>query len=293
MPNIKSTRRKFIRHSSLAIGASYIPSTSILNIFNESRTMYTIGACDWSINNTSNLGSMEMARMIGLDGVQVSLGLVENDMHLRKPEVQKAYKELSKIFNVKFTGLAIGELNNIPYKSDPRTDQWVHDSIDVAKKIGVKVVLLAFFSKNDLKNDAAGTETVIKKLKQVCPHAEKLGITLGIESWLSAEEHMYIIDKVQSSHLKVYYDVANSEKMGYNIYNEIRWLGSKNMICEFHFKENGFLLGKGRVDFKEVKKCMADINYQGNIQIEGAVPEGSTMLPSYKLNNQFVRTLLV
>ena len=119
-----------------------------------------------------------------------------------------------------------------------------------------------------------------------------VGIIVGIESWLSAEEHMYIIDKVQSPNLKVYYDVANSEKMGYDIYNEIRWLGSKNRICEFHFKENGFLLGKGRIDFKEVKKCMEDIDYRGNIQIEGAIPDGSTMLPSYKLNNQFVRSLL-
>jgi hypothetical protein len=37
---------------------------------------------------------------------------------------------------------------------------------------------------------------------------------------------------------------------------------------------------------------MEDIDYRGNIQIEGAVPEGRTMLPSYKLNNQFVRSLL-
>lgn len=292
MLNLYSTRRGFVRNSSLAIGASFIPDASLFGLFKDSSDRYRIGACDWSINNSSNLGSMEMARMIGLDGVQVSLGLAENDMHLRKPEVQKAYKELAKIFKVQFTGLAIGELNNIPYKSDPRTDQWVQDSIDVAKKIGVQVVLLAFFGKNDLKNDPAGTQTVIDKLKQVCPHAEKMGITLGIESWLSAEEHMYIIDKVQSPNLKVYYDVANSEKMGYDIYKEIRLLGSTKSICEFHFKENGFLLGKGRIDFKQVKKCMEDIDYRGNIQIEGAVPEGSAMLPSYKLNNQFVRSLL-
>ncbi len=291
MPKL-NYRREFIKNSSLVLGAGFIPAASVLNIFHDNRPKYTIGACDWSINNTSNLGSMEMARIIGLDGVQVSLGLAENEMHLRKPEIQKAYKELAKIFKVKFTGLAIGELNNIPYKSDPRTDQWVYDSIEVAKKIGVNVVLLAFFSKNDLKNDPSGTEVVIKKLKQACPHAEKMGITLGIESWLSAEEHMYIIDKVQSPNLRVYYDVANSEKMGYDIYHEIRWLGSKNMICEFHFKENGFLLGQGKVDFNKVKKCLEDINYSGNIQIEGAVPEGSTMLPSYKLNNQFVRSLL-
>lgn len=287
---MKTERRQFFSYLAMGAGSLMIPSTGYLNLFPASR--YRIGACDWSINNISNLGAMEMASMIGLDGVQLSLGLLENDFHLRKPEVRNAYWQLSKIFKVGFTGLAIGELNNYPLKSDPRTDQWVSDSIDVAKAMGVKVVLLAFFSKGDLKNDNKGTEVVISKLKNICPKAEKAGITLGIESWLNAEEHMYIIDQVGSSHLKVYYDVANSEKMGYPIYDEILWLGKKNIICEFHFKENGFLLGQGRVDFKKIHDGLEEINYRGCIQIEGSVPEGKSMLDSYKLNNSFTREIL-
>lgn len=282
-------RRRFISTMASATGMLCL-SPEFKNLFPASR--FRVGACDWSINNTSNLGSMEMAKLIGLDGVQVSLGLLENDFHLRKSEVQAAYLQLSKIFKTQFTGLAIGELNNYPYKSDPRTDNWVGDSIDVAKVLGVKVILLAFFSKGDLKNDVKGTEAVISKLKNVAVKAEKAGVTLGIESWLSAEEHMYIIDQIGSSHIKVYYDVANSEKMGYPIYDEITWLGKKNMICEFHFKENGFLLGQGKVDFNKVRSCLDAIHYKGCIQIEGAVPEGKTMLESYKLNNAFTRQVL-
>jgi L-ribulose-5-phosphate 3-epimerase len=281
-------RRKFIRQIPLLASPYWLRNER----WTAFKSKYRLGACDWSIQNNSNLGAMEMAKLIGLDGVQVSLGLAENEMHLRRPEVLAAYKSLAKIFKVGFTGLAIGELNNIPFKSEARTDQWVSDSIDVAKALGVRVVLLAFFHKNDLKGDRIGTERVIQKLKEICPKAEKQNIILGIESWLSAEEHVYIIDQVQSSHLQVYYDVANSEKMGYDIYKEIVWLGKKNLICEFHFKENGYLLGQGRVDFTRVKKCMEEIDFTGNIQIEGAVPDGSTMLPSYIQNNQFVRQLL-
>lgn len=283
-------RRHFIGQMAAAAGGLVLPSKMNIDAFKSSG--FQIGACDWSIGNTSNLGAMEMASLIGLDGVQLSLGLLENDFHLRKPEVQQAYKQLAKIFKVGFTGLAIGELNNYPLKSDARADQWVADSIDVAGAMNVKVILLAFFSKGDLKNDVQGTNAVIAKLKKICPKAEKAGITLGIESWLSAEEHMYIIDQVGSPNLKVYYDVANSEKMGYPIYDEIVWLGDKKMICEFHFKENGYLLGQGRVDFKRVHSCLEKIQYQGCIQIEGSVPEGKTMLESYKLNNTFTRALL-
>ncbi|WP_337045041.1 sugar phosphate isomerase/epimerase family protein [Emticicia sp. 17c] len=253
---------------------------------------FRIGACDWSINNTGNLGAMEMAKRIGLDGVQLSLGSVENNMHLRQPEVQQAYKALADIFQVGFTGLGIGELNNIPYKSDDRTDQWVSDSIDVAHALGIRVVLLAFFYNNDLKNDPQGQAVVIRKLKEVAPKAEKLGVILGIESWLSAAEHLRIIEAVGSKAVKCYYDVANSEKMGYDIYQEIVWLGKQNQICEFHFKENGFLLGQGKVDFARIRRCIDEIGYTGNIQIEGAVPEGKSMYESYLQNNTFVRKLM-
>jgi L-ribulose-5-phosphate 3-epimerase len=182
-------------------------------------------------------------------------------------------------------------MNKIPYKSDPRAEQWVSDSIDVAKIMGVKVVLLAFFSKGDLKNDLEGTKETIRRLKKVASKAEDNGIILGIESWLNADEHMEILNGVDSPNVKVYYDVANSNKMGYNIYEEIRSLGKEN-ICEFHAKENGFLLGKGKVDFLEVRNAIDDIGYKGWVQIEGAVPKNADMLESYLLNNTYLRSVL-
>jgi L-ribulose-5-phosphate 3-epimerase len=250
---------------------------------------FRIGACDWSIQRINQPEAMAMAREIGLDGVQVSLGSVANNMHLRESAVQAAYKKAAQEAGVSFAGLAIGEMNNIPYKSDPRTIQWVSDSVDVAKALGCRVILLAFFDKGDLKNDAAGQAEVIRRLREVAPKAEKAGIYLGIESWLSAEEHMRILDSVGSSHVKVYYDVANSHKMGYNIYQEIRSLGKH--ICEFHAKENGVLLGKGAIDFQQVRQAMDDIGYKGWLQIEGAVPPGATMLDSYKSNQAFLRSI--
>lgn len=85
--------------------------------------------------------------------------------------------------------------------------------------------------------------------------------------------------------------MANSHHIGYPIYDEIRWLG-KDLICEFHAKENGNLLGKGKIDFREVRKALDDINYTGWIQIEGAVPPKQPMLESYISNNKFLRSVL-
>lgn len=283
------SRRNLIKSSIGFIGLSYTAIYETLALNNSNK--FKIGACDWSIHQHSNIDAIKTGKMIGLDGVQISLGTVKNNMHLRKKEVQDLYKEASKEHGVAIGGIAIGEMNSIPYKSDLRAEQWVSDSIDVAQDVGCEVVLLAFFSNGDLKGDKKGTKEVINRLKKVAPKAEDKGIILGIESWLSAEEHMDIIDSVGSPNIKVYYDVANSNKMGYNIYEEIRWLGKEN-ICEFHAKENGFLLGKGPIDFIEVRKAIDDIGFEGWVMIEGAVPQGDDMLESYLLNNKYLRSVL-
>jgi sugar phosphate isomerase/epimerase len=118
-----------------------------------------------------------------------------------------------------------------------------------------------------LLNDPAGTESVVKCLKRLAPAAEKVGVTLGFESWLSAAQHMDILSRVGSPALQVYYDVGNSHKQGYDIYKEIRSLG-KN-ICEFHAKDYDDLYGKGSIDFAQVRRAMDDIGYRGWIHIEG------------------------
>lgn len=249
---------------------------------------FNIGACDWSIGMRGKTGAMALARELGLDGVQVSMGNVESDLHLRQSDVQRAYREAAAVSGVRVGGIALDVLNQVPYKSDPRTEQWVSDSIDCARALDVRVVLLAFFERGDLRNDAEGQAEVIRRLTRVAGKAEERGVILGIESWLSAGEHLRLIDAVGSPNVQVYYDVANSTQMGYDIAAEIRQLG-RARICEFHAKENGFLLGQGRIDFAAVRKAMDDIGYAGWIQIEGAIPKGKPMLESYLDNVRFMR----
>ncbi len=251
---------------------------------------FRIGACDWSIGKMGDPAAFEVARQIGLDGVQGSMGTAANDMQLRKPALQESYKLASQKAGVAIASLALGELNSVPYKKDPRTIEWVSGSIDVCRALGLRTVLLAFFSEGDLRDDPAGVDEVVRRLKNVAPKAEKAGVILGIESWLSAAQHLEILDRVGSKAVQVYYDVCNSNDRGYDIYKEIRQL--RGRICEFHAKENGSLLGQGKVDFQRVREAMDDIGYRGWVQIEGAVPSGKPMLESYRANCRFLRGVL-
>lgn len=284
------SRRRFISQTGLL---SFAPLLSG-NIFcTATSRQLSIGACDWSIGKSSDPAAFAVAKEIGLQGIMVNIGNIGNNLHLRHPEVQQQFLKASKETGVKISSVALAELNDIPYKSDPRTIAWVHDSVDVAKALQVKVVLLAFFYNNDLRNDAKGKEEVIRRLKEVMPHAEKNGITLGIESYLDAQEHIEIMDKVGSQNLKVYYDFRNTADAGHDTIREFKKLG-KDRICELHIKENGFLLGKGTLDWKEIFEAIKDIGYTGDgwAQIEGAIPDGAEMLPSYKHNLAYLQSLI-
>lgn len=229
---------------------------------------FKIGACDWTLGKQADVRVFEVAKRVGIDGVQISLNTLEKQMYMQKPEMQQAYLEAAKKHGMEIPSIAIGELNNIPLKgNDLRAEQWVSDCIDVCDAMQVKVILLAFFMKGDIKDDPGGTDIVVEKLKRLAPKAKKAGVSLAIESWLSAEEHLDIIERVGSPAIKVYYDVANSQLKGYDIFREIRMLAGH--IAEFHAKDYDDIYGKGSMDFPAVRKAMDDIGYRGWLVMEG------------------------
>lgn len=284
------SRRKLLMQGLLLAASAKISASQLLDT--RKTRKFKIGACDWSIGKSSDIGAFEVAKQIGLDGLMVNMGSLQNNLHLRDQQVQKDYLSASRETGIKIASLAIGELNNYPYKSDPQTEQWVWDSIDVAKNLGVEVVLLAFFHKNDLRNDAQGIEEVIRRLKQVAPKAEKIGITLGIESYLDAAGHLNIIEKVGSKNVKAYMDFRNTADAGHDPIHEMKLLGKQN-VCELHMKENGALLGKGDLQWQKIRDLMYDMEYYGDgwMQIEGSIPDGGDTITSYKHNLAFLRQL--
>ncbi|MBZ5859347.1 sugar phosphate isomerase/epimerase family protein [Flavihumibacter profundi] len=285
------SRRSLIKQSALlaAYAASGFPTSWATS---NGKGKFHIGACDWSLGKSSDPAAFEVARKIGLDGIMVNMGSESDNLHLRQTNIQEQYIAASGETGIKISSIAIGELNNIPYKSDPRTEQWVWDSVDVARNLKAPVVLLAFFGNNDLRNDTAGKKEVISRLKKVAPHAEKNGIILGIESYLNADEHMEIIDRVGSKNIKVYYDFRNTADAGFDTVAEFKKL-SKDIVCELHMKENGFLLGQGTLDWQAIGNAVYEKGYYGDgwMQIEWAMPDGAGTIESYQHNLRFLQNI--
>ena len=293
MERLHITRRQMMigtarAAAGLAVTCSCAPSAKVKQEQDQAKAPagFKLGICDWTVGKTANPGSFEIARKIGLDGVQVDFGSGENELPLFDEQLQQDILDAAKAQKMEIASLAMGVLNNVPFKSDPRAERWVRQGIEVAEAMRAKIILLAFFGNGDLKGDEQGINNVVQRLRQMAPDAEVAGVTLGIESWLSAEQHIDIIERVGSQSVKVYYDVANSHKAGYDIYQEIRKLGP--LICQFHAKDYDDLYGKGSIDFKEVRAAIDDAGYRGWLVIEGTkTPLG--LEESYRYDTEYLR----
>lgn len=285
------TRREFL-HGALGVAATAVSATSARAARPPRATGFEIFACDWTLQKACNPEAFEIAKRIGLDGVQVDFGRTSASV-TRPPLLEEAQQEkilaASAQHGVAIASLALGVLNSVPYKSEAATEQWVLDSLRVMQRMRVKVTLLAFFAKGDLVGDAAGTAEVIRRLKVLAPRAEAAGMIYGIESWLKVPELEKILDAVKSPAIQVYYDVGNMHKVGEDYRAAIRRLG-RERICEIHLKDYDDLYGKGSMDFPAVRRALDAIGYRGWVGIEGVkTPLG--VEPSIKYDLDYLRPI--
>lgn len=296
-------RREAIRTGALfASGALIAPRLLAEN----PKHRFRIGACDWSIKKKLELDAFRLGRELGLDGIQYSFDQANEGMDLRSKENRQAVRKVVEQTGVGIASLAIGRLNRVPLSSTEEAERLVVECIQtmaklkeeaadlgdekLASMVAPDIVLLAFFGQGDINGKPDLIENVIEKLKRIAPSAEKHGFTLGLETRLNEDDHRHIMESVDSPAVKVYYDVANADKLGYDIFQEIKSLGSEN-ICEIHCKEIGFLLGQGRIDFNRLKDVIEGIGYKAWLIIESATPKGMEVEEAYRHNAAYLKSV--
>jgi sugar phosphate isomerase/epimerase len=303
-------RRNFLE--GVGMGLAAVQLNSLVGCATE--TVPTVGAagigmCDWNLGPMCDPEQIPLAREAHLAGIQVSLGKDPDDLTLRDPAVRRRYLELGRQHDVSFHSVAIGLLNGTPLATDPRGAVWVIDAIETAAVLGSSNVLLAFFSRGDLRfrdddgefvNQSEGTfasyqldedkvTSVVNTLKQIMPRAQAAGVIVGLENTITARQSVEIIDRVGSEWLRVYYDVGNSTGNGYDVPGEIRML-ENDMICEVHLKDwQTPILGSedSQVDMAAAAAALRDIGYNKWLVLETSGREDN-FLEDTRANVEFV-----
>jgi sugar phosphate isomerase/epimerase len=257
---LESTRREFL-YSAVALGV-------ISRVGFAKGSALRIGVTDWNLEMGANPDAVPLAARLGFDGVQVSFGrkIVDNKMPVDNPDVLARYVSLSKQHKIPIDGTCVDRLHDNGLKNDKLAPKWVLDSIRLTKDLNAKVLLLPFFGRWALKTRDE-MDHVGDALRDLGPEAEKVGVILGLEDTISAEDNVRIMERSRSSSVLVYYDVGNSTEAGFDVVKEIRWLG-KNRICQFHLKDNPHYLGEGNIQFPPIIQAIRDIGFSGYANLE-------------------------
>jgi sugar phosphate isomerase/epimerase len=251
-----------------------------------------LGVPDWSLGQSAKLEAVPLAAKIGFEGVQISLGTpaAGEPLPLADSARQKAYLEEAKRAGITITSCRVEMLhrNYLPSR-DPLAPKWIAQAIPIAKAMGFKVILVPFFGDGAIKTPEE-MDYVGDVLRDLGPEAQKAGVILGLEDTISARDNVRIMERSKSPAVLTYYDVGNSSQNGFDVVEEIRWLG-RDRICEVHLKDNPHYLGEGKLDFAAVLAALADIGFDKWAQLETSNPSKNVEADMGR-NLAFVRKLM-
>lgn len=172
--------------------------------------------------------------------------------------------------------------------ADPETRQAgidaVRAGIDLCRDLGAKVLLVPFFGDAEIET-AEDKDRLVESLNLLAPTAESANVTLTIEHTLRGDEAAQLLEKVRSTHIGDYFDMANCMCFGYDPVREVEMLGYH--IAQVHAKEydrgdaplgprskgqypnlNPKPLGEGQVPIKGVLTALQQMSYEGYVVLE-------------------------
>lgn len=146
----------------------------------------------------------------------------------------------------------------------------VRRAIRLAADVGAEVVLIPFFLEAQLRTDD-DVRRCGDAFAALCPAAAERGVTLCFEGLLPSDGIQALAARVASPAFGCYFDLANPLRRGLDPPTEIRALGP--LVRRVHVKD--MLLrpgdvrpGRGRVDFAECARALAEIGYDGWLTLE-------------------------
>jgi sugar phosphate isomerase/epimerase len=235
-----------------------------------------VGMTDWNLGQRGDITKIALAREIGLDGIQVSVQYpTDGKATLRDDKTQEAFRRAALENGVQICSLAIGNpgKSRLPMHTSPAFAVLLVEAVQIAHNLGTNNILLPILGDShiDMTNQAQ-VETFVAMMKEVARYAERYGVIVGLEDWISAEDNIKLVDAIGSDYVAVYYDAHNIVSRVKDIYAEPKMLGRR--ISQIHVKNADMLLSTpgGKMDWPRMAKEFYDIGYHGWYVLETGSP---------------------
>src|SRR4051794_1806275 len=234
---------------------------------------YRIAACDWMLLKRQKLGAFQLAKDVGLDGLEVDMGGLGDrptfDNKLPDPAVRQQFLDASKNLGIEICSIAMSGYYAQSFAERENAVQTVRDTISTMQLVNAKVAFLPLGVKGDLVKHPELRAPIVERLKAVAPDAEKAGVVIGLETALDAAGDVKLLDEIGSKAVRIYFNFANALQAGRDLNAELRTLG-KDRICQIHCTdEDGFWLQDNkRLDMPKVKQTLDEMGWSGWLVIE-------------------------
>jgi L-ribulose-5-phosphate 3-epimerase len=284
------TRRDFVRQASIASAA--VPAiaqaqargnavqTRETDVVKTKETVnpqpVRVGMTDWNLGQRGDITKIALAREIGLDGIQVSVQYpTDGKPTLRDTKTQEAFRRAALDNGIQICSLAIGNpgKSRMPMHTSPAFAILLVEAVEIAHNLGTNNILLPILGDShiDMTNQAQ-VDTFVATMKEVARYAERYGVVVGLEDWISAEDNIKLMDAVGSDYVASYYDAHNIVSRVKDIYVEPKMLGKR--ISQIHVKNANMLLSTpgGKMDWPRMAQEYYDIGYRGWYVLETGSP---------------------
>lgn len=267
-----TNRRDFLKTSALGTAATLLSGKSLLASSAQGQLKKSV-LINMLPRDLSYLDRFKLAVDTGFEGIEMQT--------VTEPKVADEIKEASEK-----TKLRIHSVMNMghwewPFSSPNPEDikrghERMQTSLRNAKLWGADVVLLV---PGVVKPDVTILDAWKRsqpEIRKLIPLAKDLGVIIGIEPvWnkflLTPYDTIKYVDEFNSPWVKAYFDVGNVVMYGFP-QEWIRALGKR--IVKFHIKDFKFEtrqfvpLREGSIDWKEVRKAIGEIGYNGWVTTE-------------------------
>jgi sugar phosphate isomerase/epimerase len=234
---------------------------------------YKIGLIDLMLLKRQKLGAVTLAKELDADGVEVDMGGLGNrptfDNKLLTDSVRKQFLKTAADNNVEIFCLAMTGYYAQSFCGREIYKQSIEDCIRTMQLMNVKTAFLPMGVQCDLKKDPSVRDSVVARLKVAGSMAQKAGVTIAIETALSAKEEVQLLKEINSPAIKIYFNFSAPLKEGRDLYKELKVLGKKR-IAMIHAtnKDSVWLQNDPQIDLHKVKRTLDKMKWRGWLVVE-------------------------